>query len=214
MMLVSEIPKILDVLLGIRLLRPKKIGTYLFDEAPHYCYIHITYFTFYFSQDNSTICLACSSVLPQGPRQSGEASPSKAYLSKAIVSKYNIASKHFAPRVGMKRVKAAAAFSMHFVPLLSPFLLQLPSCSIQYTLYVLLLFPSIVAQRKSHIWSNAFIQYIHKSQLYTMYMYLLLYMLYMHAWLLPSNQLSQTTSNSPNSPLPYQSLVTTTILCW
>ena len=37
------------------LLRPKKIepfhvlGTYLFDEAPHYCYIHITYFTFYFS---------------------------------------------------------------------------------------------------------------------------------------------------------------------
>lgn len=49
MMLVSEIPKILDVLLGIRLLRPKKIGTYLFDEDPHYCYIHITYFTFYFS---------------------------------------------------------------------------------------------------------------------------------------------------------------------
>ena len=49
MMLVSEIPKILDVLLGIRLLRPKKIGTYLFDEAPHYCYIHITYFTFYVS---------------------------------------------------------------------------------------------------------------------------------------------------------------------
>ena len=174
MMLVSEIPKILDVLLGIRLLRPKKIGTYLFDEAPHYCYIHITYFTFYFSQDNSTICLACSSVLPQGPRQSGEASPSKAYLSKAIVSKYNIASKHFAPRVGMKRVKAAAAFSMHFVPLLSPFLLQLPSCVVySSTLYVLLLFPSIVAQRKSHIWSNAFIQYIHKSQLYTMYMYVL-----------------------------------------
>ena len=174
MMLVSEIPKILDVLLGIRLLRPKKIGTYLFDEAPHYCYIHITYFTFYFSQDNSTICLACSSVLPQGPRQSGEASPSKAYLSKAIVSKYNIASKHFAPRVGMKRVKAAAAFSMHFVPLLSPFLLQLPSCVVySSTLYVLLLFPSIVAQRKSHIWSNAFIQYIHKSQLYTMCMYVL-----------------------------------------
>ena len=35
-------------------------------------------------------------------------------------------------------------------------------------------------------------------------------MLYMHARLLPSNQLSQTTSNSPNSPLPYQSLATTT----
>ena len=55
-MLVSVIPKILDVLSPMRnLLRPKKIepfhvlGTYLFDEAPHYCYIHITYFTFYFS---------------------------------------------------------------------------------------------------------------------------------------------------------------------
>ena len=115
------------------------------------------------------------------------------------ISKYNIASKHFAPRVGMKRVKAAAAFSMHFVPLLSPFLLQLPSCSIHSSIvpYMLLL---LVAQRKSHIWSNAFIQYIHKSQLYTMYMYLLLYMLYMHAWLLPSNQLSQTSEGSPPFP--------------
>ena len=154
MMLVSEIPKILDVLLGICLLRPKKIGTYLFDEAPHYCYIHITYFTFYFSQDNSTICLACSSVLPQGPRQSGEASPSKAYLSKAIVSKYNIASKHFAPRVGMKRVKAAAAFSMHFVPLLSPFLLQLPSCVVYSIPYMCFYFFLVQQHRESPIFGR------------------------------------------------------------